>query len=57
MCGLVLGRERFGGEDEPFVEAKCLLPEGHDGPHADWSAWLGVKDPDFAAPGKSKGDA
>ena len=52
-CGVVTGRFRTD-EDEPWREDYCLLPKEHDGPHADWTAWLGVKEPDFSAPGKSK---
>lgn len=56
-CWKVIAHERIGGIDEPFVPVTCLLPEGHDGPHSDWSAWFGVTDPDFARPGMSIHDA
>jgi hypothetical protein len=48
-CGQNVGRERIG--DEPWQLVECLLPEGHKGPHADWTAWLGIERPDFSAPG------
>jgi hypothetical protein len=52
-CNVIVGQERFD-EDEPWTPVHCLLPAKHEGPHADWSAWLGVKEPDFSESGKSK---
>ena len=52
-CNAVVARERLGGEDS-WRTSCCLLPHGHDGPHADWTAWLGVKEPDFSSPGASR---
>ena len=46
-CDVVTGYEGFG-DDEPMRPVFCLLPPGHDGPHADWTAWIGVPNPDFS---------
>lgn len=51
-CGAVLGEERIG--KDPPQTVVCLLPKGHEGPHADWTAWLGVENPDFSQAGASK---
>ncbi len=53
-CGAILGRERIGKEEWHAVH--CLLPRGHDGPHADWTAWIGIVNPDFSKPGASRDD-
>lgn len=53
-CGVIVGHERIGGGDGPMQPVECLLPKGHDGPHADWTAWLGVEKPDFSTPGGSR---
>ena len=53
-CGADLGKEAFGDYDPPrWQRVECLLNEGHDGPHADWTAWIGVARPDFSRPGGS----
>jgi hypothetical protein len=54
-CNVKTGEERFGSDDY-FKPVYCLLPKGHDGPHADWTAWLGVNNPDFSSPGASRGN-
>jgi len=54
-CDVVTGYESFGDE-EPRRPVVCLLPPGHDGPHADWTAWIGVAQPDFEKAGASAGE-
>jgi len=50
-CNRFLGMEKIAdGEFQPYY---CLLPKGHSGPCADWTAWLGVPHPDFTTPGVS----
>jgi hypothetical protein len=54
-CGAVVAHERIGGWfGDPMEPVRCLLPRDHDGPHADWTAWFGVDEPDFSAPGATR---
>jgi hypothetical protein len=50
-CGAITGYEVI--TDEPVRPVECLRPKGHEGEHADWTAWFGVPDPDFSRPGES----
>lgn len=59
-CNANLGSERIC--DGPWHEIFCLLDEGHETAeppipdHADWTAWIGVRNPDFSKPGASLDD-
>lgn len=51
-CNVIVGYEQFN-DSLTKTAVYCLLPAGHNGNHADWTAWLGVKNPDFSRPGAS----